>query len=163
VSGYKAASEVVKIAMPAGEVDGISVYTLSGLRTQHARELKEGKFRMLVQWGMKQDPDIPDVPLMPLGKTKEDHQLFERLYARGNYGRPYMLPPGVPAARVAALRKAFAAVFNDPAFKAEVDKQRLEVAYISDEEITGLTERVMATPKSVVTRIQKLLPGGGTR
>jgi tripartite-type tricarboxylate transporter receptor subunit TctC len=163
VSGYKAASEVVKIAMPAGEVDGISVYTLSGLRAQHAREVKEGKFRMLLQWGMKPDPQIPDVPLMPLGKTKEDYQLFEVLYARGNYGRPYMLPPGVPAERVAALRNAFAAVFKDPAFQAEVVKQGIEAAYISADEIVALTDRVMATPKSVVERIQKLIPGGGLR
>ena len=104
VSGYPAANVVVKIAMPAGEVDGCSVYTLSGIRTQHAREYAEGKIRILAQWGMKPDPQIPDVPLMPLGSTKADHQLFELLYARGNYGRPYMLPPGVPPARVAALR-----------------------------------------------------------
>ena len=161
VSGYPAANVVVKIAMPAGEVDGCSVYTLSGLRTQLAREYAEGKVRILAQWGMKQDPQIPDVPLMPLGKTKDDHQLFELLYARGNYGRPYMLPPGVPPERVAALRQAFAAVFKDPAFKAEVEKQKLEVDFISADEIAGLTERVMATPPSVVARIQALLPGGG--
>ncbi len=161
VSGYPAANVVVKIAMPAGEVDGCSVYTLSGVRTQLAREYAEGKVRILAQWGMKQDPQIPDVPLMPLGKTKEDHQLFEVLYARGNYGRPYMLPPGVPPERVAALRSAFAAVFKDPAFLADVDKQKLDVDFISADEIAGLTERVMATPPSVVARIQALLPGGG--
>jgi len=160
VSGYPAANVVVKIAMPAGEVDGCSVYTLSGIRTQHAREYAEGKIRILAQWGMKQDPQIPDAPLMPLG-TKADYQLFELLYARSNYGRPYMVPPGVPPARVAALRAAFAAVFKDPAFVAEADKQKLEVDHISAEEITGLTERVMATPPEVVARIQALLPGGG--
>ena len=161
VSGYPAANVVVKIAMPAGEVDGCSVYTLSGVRSQLAREYAEGKVRILAQWGMKKDPQISDVPLMPLGKTKEDHQLFEVLYARGNYGRPYMLPPGVPPERVAALRSAFAAVFKDPAFMADVDKQKLEVAFISADEIAALTERVMATPPSVVARIQALLPGGG--
>jgi tripartite-type tricarboxylate transporter receptor subunit TctC len=74
-----------------------------------------------------------------------------------------MLPPGVPPARVAALRKAFEAVFKDPAFQAEVSKQRLDVSYISAKTIAGLTERVMATPKPVIDRIRKLLPGGGTR
>ena len=133
------------------------------MRTQHAREYAEGKIRMLAQWGMKPDPQIPDVPLMPLGTTEADQQLFELLYARGNYGRPYMLPPGVPPARVAALRAAFAAVFKDPAFLAEADKQKLEVDYISADEITGLTERVMATPPEVVARIQALLPGGGVQ
>jgi tripartite-type tricarboxylate transporter receptor subunit TctC len=163
VSGYPAANVVVKIAMPAGEVDGCSVYTLSGVRTQNAREYAEGKIRILAQWGMKSDPQLPEVPLMPLGKTKADHQLFELLYSRGNYGRPYMLPPGVPPARVAALRQAFAAVFKDPAFVAEADKQKLEVGYISAEEIAGLTERIMATPPEVVARVQALLPGGGVQ
>jgi tripartite-type tricarboxylate transporter receptor subunit TctC len=163
VSGYPAANVVVKIAMPAGEVDGCSVYTLSGVRTQLAREYAEGKVRMLAQWGMKVDPQIPDVPLMPLGKTDADRQLFEVLYARGNYGRPYMLPPGVPPARVAALRQAFAAVFKDKAFLAEVDKQKLEVDHISADEIAALTTRVMATPPAVVARIQQLLPGGGAQ
>jgi tripartite-type tricarboxylate transporter receptor subunit TctC len=161
VGGYPAASAVLKLAMPSGEVDGCSVYTLSGLKSQYAREVADGKIRMLVQWGMEQDPEIPQVPLMPLGKTAADRQLFEVLYARRSYGRPYMLPPGVPPARVEALRNAFAAVFKDPAFIAEADKQKLDVAWISAETIGQLTERVMATPPEVVSRLNALLPGGG--
>ena len=163
VSGYPAANVVVKIAMPAGEVDGCSVYTLSGIRAQHAREFADGKIRILAQWGMKPDPQIPDVPLMPLGTSKADHQLFELLYSRGNYGRPYMLPPGVPPARIAALRTAFAALFKDSTFLAEAKKQKLEVDHISAADITSLTERVMTTPPEVVSRIQSLLPGGGVQ
>jgi tripartite-type tricarboxylate transporter receptor subunit TctC len=161
VGGYPAASAVLKLAMPSGEVDGCSVYTLSGLKSQYAREVAEGKIRMLVQWGMEQDPEIPQVPLMPLGKTEVDRQLFEVLYARRSYGRPYMLPPGVPPARVEALRNAFAAVFKDPAFLAEADKQKLDLAWISADTISQLTERVMATPQDVVSRLNALLPGGG--
>jgi tripartite-type tricarboxylate transporter receptor subunit TctC len=163
VSGYPAANVVVKIAMPAGEVDGCAVYTLSGVRTQAAQEFAEGKIRILAQWGMRPDPQIPEVPLMPLGRTNSDRQLFEVLYARGNYGRPYMLPPDVPPSRVAALRYAFAETFKDTAFRAEVEKQRLDVNYISAQEIADLTERVMATPSEVVARIHALLPGGGVQ
>jgi len=161
VGGYPAAGVVLKLAMPSGEVDGCSVYTLSGLKSQYAREVAQGKIRMLVQWGMDKDPGIPEVPLMPLGKTEADRQLFEVLYARRSYGRPYMLPPGVPTARVEALRNAFAAVFKDPAFIAEADKQKLDLAWISPDTITQLTERVMATPPEVVSRLNALLPGGG--
>jgi len=160
ISGYPAAGPIVKIAMPAGEVEGCSVYTLSALKSQHERDWQSGKIRILAQWGTRKDPEIPDVPMFPLGKTQADHQLFELLYARQNYGRPYMAPPGVPAARVAALRNAFAAVFKDEAFKADVEKQRLDVSWIGDGEMAQLTERVMATPPEVVARIQSLLPGG---
>jgi tripartite-type tricarboxylate transporter receptor subunit TctC len=161
ISGYPAAGPIVKIAMPAGEVEGCSVYTLSALKSQHERDWKAGKIRILAQWGTKKDPEIPDVPMFPLGKTEADHQLFELLYARQNYGRPYMAPPGVPPARVAALRNAFTTVFNDPAFRADVEKQKLDVSWISDSEMSQLTDRVMATPPEVVARIQALLPGGG--
>jgi tripartite-type tricarboxylate transporter receptor subunit TctC len=160
ISGYPAAGPIVKIAMPAGEVEGCSVYTLSALKSQHERDWKSGKIRILAQWGTRKDPEIPDVPMFPLGKTQADHQLFELLYARQNYGRPYMAPPGVPAARLAALRNAFAAVFKDEAFKADVEKQKLDVSWISDGEMAQLTDRVMATPPEVVARIQSLLPGG---
>jgi hypothetical protein len=53
----------------------------------------------------------------------------------------------------------------DPAFLAEVDKQKqkLEVDYISADEIAGLTTRIMATPPAVVARIQQLPPGGGAQ
>jgi tripartite-type tricarboxylate transporter receptor subunit TctC len=161
VSGYPAAGMIVKIAMPAGEVEGCSVYTVSALKSQHERDWKSGKIRILAQWGTKKDPQIADVPIFPLGKTEADHQLFELLYARQNYGRPYMAPPGVPAARVAALRSAYAAVFKDPAFKEDAERLKLDVSLISADEITQFTERVMATPPEVIARIQSLLPGGG--
>jgi tripartite-type tricarboxylate transporter receptor subunit TctC len=161
ISGYPAAGPIVKIAMPAGEVEGCSVYTLSAIKSQHERDWKSGKIRILAQWGTKKDPEIPDVPMFPLGKTEADHQLFELLYARQNYGRPYMAPPGVPPARIAALRNAFAAVFKDEAFQADVEKQRLDVSWISADEMSALTDRVMATPPDVLARIQALLPGGG--
>src|SRR5262249_39787781 len=160
-SGYPAAGPIVKIAMPAGEVEGCSVYTLSAIKSQHEDDWKAGKIRILAQWGTKKDPEIPDVPIFPLGKTEADHQLFELLYARQNYGRPYMAPPGVPPARIAALRSAFAAVFQDAAFRADIEKQKLDVSWISSEEMAILTDRVMATPPEVVARMHALLPGGG--
>jgi tripartite-type tricarboxylate transporter receptor subunit TctC len=160
VSGYSAAGAIVKLAMPSGEVEGCSVFTLSALKSQFEREWKEGKIRILAQWGTKKDPEIADVPIFPLGKTEADRQLFELLYARQNYGRPYMLPPGVPPERVAALRKAFEAVFKDPDFLAESDKQKLDARLVSADEIMQLTERVMATPPEIVDRIHALLPGG---
>ncbi len=160
VSGYTAAGVIVKMAMQAGEVEGCSVYTLSALKSQHERDWKAGKIRILAQWGTRKDPEIAE-PMFPLGKTEADHQLFELLYARQNYGRPYMAPPGVPPARAAALRNAFSAVFKDPAFQADADKQKLDVSWISDTDMMQLTERVMATPSAVVSRLQSLLPGGG--
>ena len=41
-------------------------------------------------------------------------QVLELLFARSEMGRPFVLPPGVPADRVAMLRRAFIDTTKDP-------------------------------------------------
>ena len=56
---------------------------------------------MLAQYGFKRYPELPDVPAMlELAKSEADRQAMTMLFARTEYGRPYFLPPDVPAARV---------------------------------------------------------------
>ena len=49
---------------------------------------------------------------------------MEMIYSQNLFGRPYVLPEGVPAERVAALRKAFMATMSDPALVAEAEQGR---------------------------------------
>ena len=50
------------------------------------------------------------VPLtVDFAKTPENRRVMELVYSQEIFGRPYMLPPGVPAERVAELRDAFTA------------------------------------------------------
>ena len=54
------------------------------------------------------------------------------------------------------------AISSVPSFGPQLlDETKLDVSWISDNEIGQLTDRVMATPPEVVARIQALLPGGG--
>ena len=71
-------------------------------------------------------------------------------------GRSLMLPPGVPAERVAILRKAFAAMMADPAFKAEVLKRNLGFDPISGEELQSMIERILEISREVATRARDL-------
>ena len=157
VSGYTGAGAVVKLAMPSGEVDGCAAYVWSALKTSYAKELAAGKIRVLAQWGTEKDAELPDVPLFPAGKTASDRSLFEILYARQNYGRPYMAPPGVPPERIAALRAAFAAIFEDASFRSDAERQKLDLNWVSAATLEALTERLMASPPDVVARLHALL------
>jgi tripartite-type tricarboxylate transporter receptor subunit TctC len=129
----------------------------SALKTSYAKELAAGKIRVLAQWGSEKDPELPDAPLFPTGSSTSDRGLLEILYARQNYGRPYMAPPGVPAERVAALRAAFAAIFKDAAFRSDAERQKLDLNWVSPEALQALTERLMASPPDVVARVHGLL------
>ena len=60
-------------------------------------------------------------------RNDDDRKVIELVFSQGIFGRPYVLPPGVPADRVAALRKAFVVALNDKGLRAEADKMQLDV------------------------------------
>ena len=63
-----------------------------------------------------------------------------------------MAPPGVPAGRLAELRRAFDATLNDPAFRDDAAKQKLRVVPISGQYISNLIAQAYKTPRAVVKR-----------
>ena len=69
---------------------------------------------------------------------------------------PTAAPPGIPADRAAALRKAYAAMVKDPAFLDDAAKINLEISPIDGDAILGLLKRAAATPKAVIERYNKL-------
>ena len=48
---------------------------------------------------------------------------MELVLSQGVFGRPFVLPPGVPPERVEALRKAFMAAMADPALLSEARRR----------------------------------------
>jgi tripartite-type tricarboxylate transporter receptor subunit TctC len=68
-----------------------------------------------------------------------------------------LLPPNVPAHRVAALRKAFIEAVNDPGLKAEVEKVGGEVTLVTGEEMQKHVADIMATPPAIAEKMQKLM------
>jgi tripartite-type tricarboxylate transporter receptor subunit TctC len=72
-------------------------------------------------------------------------------------GRPYGAPPELPADRLAALRAAFAATMQDPAFLADIDKQRLEVVQpMEGAAMAKVIAEAYASPAPVVKRLQEI-------
>jgi len=67
-------------------------------------------------------------------------------------GRPFAAPPGVPADRIAALRRAFDDTMKDPAFLADTRRQGFNVDAIKGEEIGDRIAASYRTPKDVVAR-----------
>ena len=77
--------------------------------------------------------------------------------SQGVFGRPYIAPPGVPAERLAALRKAFVDTFNDPALKAEAAKMELDLDYMSGGDLQALVSKLYALPPGIIARAKQAL------
>ncbi len=159
VSGYEGTAQIHK-AMEAGEVQGLGALAWSSLKTLNADWIVRGKIRLLAQWNGPAHPDLTAYPLVEsLAKTDEDHLALKLLTSRLEAGRPFVAPPGVPAARVAALRKAFDATMRDASLIAEAKRLQLDVEPMTGEEVAALVKSVMATPPAVVARVRKALDG----
>jgi tripartite-type tricarboxylate transporter receptor subunit TctC len=101
---------------------------------------------------------LPDVPLMlDLAKSDADRQALMLLFGRTEYGRPYFLPPDVPAERVEALRRAFDATMKDEGFIADAAKIGFEVDPLSGEQVQASVAALARTPPEVVARVRAAL------
>ena len=157
VDGY-AGSQDALLAVERNEVDGhISGGSSAAFRNRIGPMLKEGKAKIVLQMGMARDPEYPDVPtaieIMP---TAEGKQLFEIAFAEQVMGRPFVLPPGVPADRVKVLRDAFDAAVKDPELLADAKAQRMEIDPVTGAAINALLDRVYAAPAALATRLSDM-------
>jgi tripartite-type tricarboxylate transporter receptor subunit TctC len=151
IKGYPGTSGSI-LAMERGETEGAHA-TLENLLFGKADWLREKKISVLVQYAQERHPAFPDVPAMvEFGKTTEDKQVLALFGSTADIGRSLMTPPGIPADRLAILRKAFAAMVADPAFKAEIEKRNMEFGPLSGEELQKRIGDTLNVPETVVTR-----------
>jgi tripartite-type tricarboxylate transporter receptor subunit TctC len=154
VEGYKG-SQAALLALERGEVQGHSSGSAAApLRARIAPWIKQGKIKILAQIGLARDPEYPDVPLITdLAISEADRQAVELVLTQQRMAWPIVAPPGVPPERVKALRDAFDATMNDPAFLTDAAKQKLIINPVSGKEIEALLSRAYATPKDVLARV----------
>lgn len=159
VTGYSGTREIM-LAVERKEIHGLCGYGYTSLLTVTPRWLPDKVVRIIVQENAKGLPELnkQGIPrTVDFAKTPEDRQVLELVYSQAVFGRPYVLPPGVPAERVAALRKAFVAALNDPALLAEAKKMKLDIAALSGEEVQTMVGQLYAMPKQVVERAKQAL------
>jgi tripartite-type tricarboxylate transporter receptor subunit TctC len=154
VTGY-AGSHEVTLAIEKGEVQGMCGMGWVSISMEHPDWMPSGKMRVLAQEDLKGHPDLNrmGVPLtIDFAKTDEEKKVLELIYSQNIFGRPYVLPPGVPPDRVAALRAAFLAAFNDPDLRADAERMHFEVGPLSGEDLQDLIARIYALPPRISER-----------
>jgi tripartite-type tricarboxylate transporter receptor subunit TctC len=95
---------------------------------------------------------------MDFAKDDAERRALELVFARQAMGRPFLAPPGIPADRAAALKRAFDATMKDPQFLAEAEKMQLEINPVSGDEVQAIVARMYAAPASVVERVKRIVP-----
>ena len=73
------------------------------------------------------------------------------------FGRPFLLPGGVAADRVEALRTAFTATMKDAKLLAEADRAKLDISYIGGAELQAIVSKLYSTPENVIAKVKQSL------
>jgi len=161
VRGYEGTPQINN-AIERGEIEGEGGIGWAAIKAQVPQWIAEKKIKVIAQYGLKRHAELAEVPsVLELAKGEADRRALLMLFARTEYGRPYFLPPEVPAARVAALRRAFDATMRDPAFVADAARFKLEVDPMSGEQVQALVGDLARTPADVVARVRGILEGAG--
>jgi len=162
VAGYQGATDV-DLAIERGEMHCRTVTVTAYLGREPFLTWGKNRFvRPLVQTGRKPSPSLPEVPtiyeLMDRYKTPEvGRRLATLVLAPGEFGRPIVAPPGVPAERVKILREALNKTLRDPEVLAQAKKRGWPVAPVAGEELESLAKEVITQPPEVVQRLKKFL------
>ena len=163
VRGYEGTPQI-NHAIERGEIQGQGGIGWAAVKAQVPQWIAEKKIKVIAQYGLKRHPDLADVPAMlELAANEPDRQALAMLFARAEYGRPYFLPPDVPAARVQALRRAFDATMKEPAFTADAARLQLDIDPMTGEEVQALVAQLAGTAPAIVTRVRTALEAPAAR
>jgi tripartite-type tricarboxylate transporter receptor subunit TctC len=162
VSGYKGTADV-RMAIDGGEVEGF-VNTWQSLKITSIDKFKSGEWLVLAQLSEKPIKDLPtpNVPTIPMiAKNNEERQILKFGTSTPNeFGKVYVLPPGAPPDRAAALEAAFARAFADKELLADAEKGRLEIDPITGEETHKLVVEFLGMSPELKGKLQSALKGG---
>ena len=157
IHGYKGTRDVV-LAAERGELDGSCGLWMSSVKSQYQKYLDSGELRLVVQMGLERHPELPNVPnAADLIKSEDDRLAFNLIFGQLEVARPVAAPPGVPADRIAILRKALADTLADPAFVATATKRGLEVRPLAGDKMQEFVKTIYSSPQPLVQRVTKMM------
>jgi tripartite-type tricarboxylate transporter receptor subunit TctC len=160
INGYKGLNDTF-LAMERGEIDGSPSVFYSAITSTRPNWLPDHLARPILQYGPQPVKELAGVPFVPdLITAPDDKLLMQAAFAPLALGRPLVMPPGVPAERVTAMRQALADTFADPAFVADAKKIGLVVnAPQTGQQLQDVIDHAYATPPRVIDRLRALNEG----
>jgi tripartite-type tricarboxylate transporter receptor subunit TctC len=155
ITGYPTGNHN-NLAMERGEIHGwaASWENLIGTRPHW---ITEKKVTLLAQFTLERKRQIPDVPTLLELAPPDKKDVVEFLTAGTPFGRAMAVGPGVPADRVAALRKAFDDTMKDPAFLADATKRNLDIDAQDWKQAHALVNKIVTASPALVTRVKKAI------
>jgi tripartite-type tricarboxylate transporter receptor subunit TctC len=153
IMGYRGSSEAM-LAMERGEAEGHST-SWEAVKTAHPAWLTDGSINNILQFALKRHPEMPNVPTaIEIAKTDEQRAILSAVLNATEIGASFFTTPGVPADRLAALRKAFDDTMKDPELLKDAEKTRVDIQPLSGPEVQKLIASVADLAPGIVEKVR---------
>ncbi len=152
VTGYPGGTEIT-LAMQRHEVDGRCGWSWTSLLARNKAMLTSREMNLTLKIALERDADplLSGVPLiMDLTADPTLRAALKLIVSRQSIARPFAAPPGLPADRLALLRKAFDDTMRDPNFLAEAQKLDLEARPVGGDAVETLIRDIYASPPEAI-------------
>jgi tripartite-type tricarboxylate transporter receptor subunit TctC len=157
ISGYQGTKDI-SLAMERKEVDGICGMFISSVQTSYKPMIDAGVMRLIIQMGPVKSDIFGKIPsVYDYAKSDLDRQVLDIHFGQLLLARPFMVPPGVPADRLAALRKAFADTLKDKDLLADAQKAQIEIELVTPDEVQGMLAKFADYPQASIKAAQKAI------
>lgn len=161
VAGYVGGNDIY-LAMERGEVAGRCGGLISSIKSTRPDWFPQHKVNVPIQIAERRNPLFPDVPAVgEFAKDARTKNILKLVLSPLKMDRPILAPPGVPPARVAALREAFHAAMHDPGFIAQAEKQQLEIGEVTGSEVEQIVTDAFAMPPEIAKAAAAVMRAGG--
>ena len=144
ISGYPSSSDIM-LAVERREVDG---------RAGSYSSIKPWIDRGLVRPIVRGRASVPAIAKLPVDEdlvTDARAKAVMRLRSiPEQIGRPFVMPPGTPAAIVRLFIDAFKKISEDRDFLTEAERQGFEIDFVGGDEAVKIVQEVLSSPPDVV-------------
>lgn len=154
VTGYKSPGDMA-LAASRNEIEAFA-NTIGGPAGARRPWVENGQMRILFNFEPEPVAGLGVPSVFDFVKTDEQRKVLTFFASNVLLGRPIMAPPGVPADRVALLRRSFDAAMKDPLLLKEAETMAFEIAPLTGERIAELVTGVAATPAEIVARAERV-------
>ncbi len=158
VTGYGGTARM-RLALQSQEAD-VACWTWESMRVT-ARSMLDAEgddkfipFVMTEKWN---DPEVKNTPLFrDVIKDKYTLTMWNAFNAQNEITKAYSVAPGTPKERLDILRKAFAATMKDLQFLADAKKSKLNITYVTWQQVEKGIEGIYSLPPKMREDLQLL-------
>ena len=157
IAGYKGTGPAF-LALESGEIDARCSFWASQALSSKKADVDSGNLVPILQVGASKHPVFGSAPsIQDLGRNDAEKKIMRFLFGPTEISRPFAAPPGVPADRVAVLRKAFWGAATSPELVADAKRLNLIIDPMNWQDTEASLRAALDMPKDIIDRAKQAI------